>query len=147
MAIKKAFVDLIAYLEQNEGSKVKTILPGAIELASAKSSGGGTSNIQRNEAGEVTHIFCYYHKKWEDVSVVEFGKKATSPTGLNNMCKEGVSQWTKQQRAAKKAKEELLAKVATGEVAPSDIEAVSKDIDAEKDKILPREDGHGVDSL
>lgn len=145
MAIKKAFVDLIDYLKQNENSKVKTILDGAIELASAKSGGGGSSNIRRNDAGEVTHIFCYYHKKWEDISVVEFGKKATSPTGLNNMCKEGTSQWTKQHREAKKAKEALLLQVAAGEVAPEDIAKVSADIDAAREEIVPREDGHGSD--
>lgn len=145
MSIKKAFVDLIAYLEENENSKVKTILPGAIELASARSGGGGSSNIRRNEAGEVTHIFCYYHKKWEDVTTVEFGKKATSPTGLNNMCKEGTSQWTKQQREAKKAKEALLLQVAAGEVKPEDIAAVTTDIDTAKNMIVPREDGQGSD--
>lgn len=145
MAIKKAYQEIVAYLEDNQGSKVKTILPGVIELASAKSGGGGGggSTIRRNEAGEVTHIFCYYHKMWEPIAEVEFGKKATSPTGLNNMCKEGTSQWTKQQRVAKKAKEALLDDVAQGIVAPGDIVAKQADIDTARALIVLREDGIG----
>ncbi len=145
MAIKKAYQEIVAYLEDNKDSKVKTVLPGVIELASAKTGGGGGggSTIRRNDAGEVTHIFCYYHKMWEDVSVVEFGKKATSPTGLNNMCKEGTSAWTRQQRVAKKANESLLNDVASGEVAPSDIAAKQADINEARGLIVPREDGVG----
>ena len=38
------------------------------------------------------------------------------------MCKEGTSLWTKQQREAKKAKEELLNAVAAGEVPADEIQ-------------------------
>ena len=147
MAIKKAFVDLVAFLEENEGSKVKTIMPGVIELCSAKSGGGkgGASTFIKNEAGEVTHIFCYYHKKWEAVAEVEFGTKTTSPTGLNNMCKEGTSQWTKQQRAAKKASEALLDQVAAGEVDANDISGLREDIETTRSAVVAREDGHGTE--
>lgn len=145
MAIKKAYQDIVAFLEDNKDSKVKTILPGVIELASAKTGGGGGggSTIRRNEAGEVTHIYCYYHKMWEPIDAVEFGKKATSPTGLSNMCKEGTSEWTKQQRAAKKANEDLLASVSAGDTAPGDIAAKQEDIAATKNAIKPRVDGVG----
>ena len=145
MAIKKVFVELVEYLEANEGSKVKTILPGVIELCSAKSGGGkgGASTFIKDSNGNVTHVFCYYHKKWEAVDAVEFGTKTTSPTGLNNMCKEGTSQWTKQQRAAKKASEELLDQVSNGEVDPADLAKLREDIEATRAQIVPREDGHG----
>ena len=64
MAIKKAYVELIAYLEKNKDSKVKTILAGAIELCSAKAGGGsgGGQNFKKDATGKVTHVFCYYHK-------------------------------------------------------------------------------------
>jgi len=145
MAIKKAYQEIVAYLEDNKDSKVKTILPGVIELASAKTGGGGGggSTIRKDDKGNVTHIFCYYHKMWEDVSKVEFGKKATSPTGLSNMCKEGTSAWTKQQRTAKKAKEALLDDVANEVVKPGDIAAKQADIDAARALIVPRVDGIG----
>ena len=147
MAIKKAYVELMDYLEANKDSKVKTILPGAIALCSAKSggSGSGGSNFIKNADGEVTHVFCYYHKKWEAVADVEFGKKTTSPTGLNNMCKIGTSAWTKQQRAAKTANNGLLDDVMAGKVEAKDLEGLRADIDKEKSKIVPREDGHGTD--
>ena len=147
MAIKKAYVDLIKFLEENQNSKVKTIMDGVIQLCSAKSGGGkgGAQTFIKNDAGEVTHIFCYYHKKWEAVADVEFGTKSTSPTGLSNMCKEGTSQWTKQFRASKKASEELLDKVSTGEIEPGDIAGIKADIETNRAQIVPREDGHGSD--
>ena len=43
-------------------------------------------------------------------------------TGLNTMCKLGTSLWTKQQREFKKGKEDLLTQVASGEVAPTEIQ-------------------------
>ena len=148
MAIKKAFQPIIAFLEENKNSKVSTILDGAIELASAKVGGGRSSeNVLRDDEGNVVAVFCYYHKRYEPVADVEFGKKATSSTGLNSMCKEGTSQWTKQQRVAKKAGEQLLDDVMSGELAASDLEAARAEIDKAKAVITPREDGIGFETL
>ncbi len=146
MAIKKAFVDLHALLSANSDKKVKSILEEATTLMSAKSGGfgaGGPVMFKRNEAGEVTHVFCYYHKMWEDVREVDFGAKAGSTTGLNRMCKEGVSAWTKQSATAKKANAGLLTLVAGGDLAPADIPAEQEKINLERAIITPRNDGHG----
>ena len=148
MAIKKAYVDVVAFLEENKDSKVKTILPAIIELCSAKVGGGrNAENVLRNEAGEVVAVFCYYHKMYEPVADVEYGKKATSSTGLNNMCKEGTSNWTKQQRAYKKAGEEMLTSIQNGEMEVGDMEAVRAEHTAAKDLVVTREDGIGFASL
>ena len=75
------------------------------------------TTFKKDGDGNVTHVFCYYHKVWEDVSQVEYGKKASNKaTGLNTMCKVGLNQWSKQQRVAQKEKNELLEKMAKGEV-------------------------------
>ena len=154
MAIKKAFQDVVAFLEENAGSKVKTILPAVIELCSAKSGGaGGASSFLKNEAGEVTHIKCYYHNMWEPVNPdgsgddehCEYGAKATSATKLSNMCKEGTSAWTKQQAAAKKAGAALLTSVAALEVAPEDIPSVQAEIEEARKVVVAREDGLGTE--
>lgn len=147
MAIKKVFQPLVDFLEANRDSKVKTIIDGAIELCSAKAGGGGASTFIKDAAGKVTHVFCYYHKKWEEVGPVEYGAKASSPTGYNSMCKLGTSEWTKQQRAAKKASIDLLTNVGAGKVNPSDIVKHQEDINAAKAVIVPRPDGLGVDTL
>jgi hypothetical protein len=148
-AIKKAYQSLVTFLETNKDKKVNTILDDIKDMCSAKTGGGGGSNastVLRDEEGNVTHIFCYYHKQWEPVSgesAVEYGKKLGSATGLNSMCKEGTSAWTKQQRQAKKAGEDLLTQVAAGEVAPADIAAHQADLEAARKLITPREDGIG----
>jgi len=148
MAIKKAYQEVIAFLEDNKDSKVKTILPGVIELCSAKSGGfgGGEPKFLKDADGVVTHVFCYYHKMWEDVNAVEYGVKTTSPTGLNNMCKEGTSAWTKQQRSFKKGNEELLNQVMNEEIQPSDLAGLKADLEAKRGEVVPRADGHGTEA-
>jgi len=148
--VKKAFQPLIEFLEQNKDKKVSSILAEATELCAAKVGGGGraASTVIRDDAGNVTHIFCYYHKMWEPVGegegMVEYGKKASSPTGYSNMCKEGTAAWTKQQRDSKSEKDALLAKVATGEIEPSAIKAEMDKIEKRRAKIHPRADGIGI---
>ena len=143
--IKKAFQPLIEFLEANKDKKVGTILDQAIEFTSAKIGGGrSASTVLRNEAGDVTHVFCYYHKQWEDVTVAEYGAKASSMTGLSNMCKEGTAAWSKQQRDAKSAKEAILAAVTSGDLEPGDIPAELEEVEALRNKVNPRADGHGT---
>ena len=147
--IKKAYKDIVDLMEANVDAVVADILPAVIELAAAKTgSGGGKATVfERDEEGEVVAIRCYYHKLWMDPRVVEFGKKATSPTGMNNMCKDGVSKWTKQQREIKNAEADILNKVADGELAVADIAAEQARIAEEAARIEPREDGYGFATL
>lgn len=148
MAIKKAYQAIVDFLEENRNSKVSTILDGVIELASAKTGGGRSSeNVLRDEEGNVVAVFCYYHKMYEPVADVDYGKKATSSTGLNSMCKEGTSNWTKQQRAAKKGGEDLLNQVMAGELAAEDLAAARAELDEAKAVVVPREDGIGFATL
>lgn len=146
MSIKKAFIPLVELLEANKGKQVSSIMDKILELTSAKAGGGGraSNTVHKNDAGEVTHVFCYYHKKWEELAKVEYGKKASSPTGYSNMCKEGTAAWTKQQRDAKKGKDDLLASVAAGETKASDIKDRMAEIETERGKVIPREDKQGT---
>ena len=113
MAIKKDYVELVNFLETNKNKKVETILDLVREMCSQKVE----TTFKKDDEGNVTHVYCYYHKVWEDVSQVEYGKKASNKaTGLNTMCKVGLNQWSKQQRVAQKEKNELLEKMAKGEV-------------------------------
>lgn len=124
MAIKKDYVELVNFLETNKNKKVETILDLVREMCSQKVE----TTFKKDENGNVTHVFCYYHKVWEDVSQVEYGKKASNKaTGLNTMCKVGLNQWSKQQRVAQKEKNELLEKMAKGEVSQ---EEFTQELDA-----------------
>ena len=145
--VKKQFEEIYAVLEENKNKKVSTILPQLIELMSKKNNASGAANtFIKDDEGNVVAIFCYYHKKWELVSECEYGNKKGTATGLNTMCKEGVSKWTKQQRVKKAAEAELLTKISSGELAVEDIGAAQAEIIETSKEILPREDGHGFDS-
>ena len=112
MAIKKDYQLIVEFLEANQNKKVATILEQLREMCSQSK----TVTFKKDDDGNVTEVFCYYHKRWELVSEHEYGKKASNKaTGLNTMCKVGYNQWTKQQSTAKKAKEQLLSRVAAGE--------------------------------
>ena len=132
MKIKKAYVELIALLEANSNKKVSTILAEVKALCESKNASASDSGktFLKNDEGEVIAIYCYYHKVWEPLIDVEYGTKKHSTTGLNTMCKAGVSSWTKQQRIAKQSKESLLGKLAIGELEVSDLESEMAKIEA-----------------
>ena len=146
--IKKDFVALVELLEANANKKVSTIMDQVLELTTRKSGGGANGSTVYKVDGEVVAVFCYYHKKWEVVSHVAYGKKANTSSGLNTMCKEGVSQWTKQQRTAKKAESELLDKLAKGEIEASNLTELRAEIDANKQAIMASQDeSHSFDTI
>ena len=151
--IKKAYQAILSVLttavEADENATIASVLDEVTTLAAAKtgSGGGKATAFHRDENGEVVAIKCYYHKLWMDPRVVEFGKKATSPTGMNNMCKDGVSKWTKQQRDVKAQEAELLGRVTSGDLAVEDIPAEQERIAEEAKAILPREDEYGFETL
>lgn len=136
--IKVAYKDLIAFLEENKNKKVGTILDEAKLMCEAKNGGSNGKTFEKDDEGNVTKVYCWYHKEWEDVSECEYGAKKGTATGLNTMCKQGVSSWTKQQRIMKKAEGELLTKIASGELLPEDLMAEQIAIKAEAKLIIPR---------
>lgn len=143
--VKKAYQPIVELLEANADCKVKTIMPQIMELVTAKKGGGGkASTFHRNEAGEVVAIRDYYFGLWLPVvgpNAVEFGAKASSATGYNSMSKVGLSLWTKQQAAAKKAKEQLLADVASGAVPPENLTAELQAIEEARDFVAELPEG------
>lgn len=147
--IKKAFIAIVAVLQDNEDAKVRDILPQVIELASAKTGGGGgkATTFHKDDNDVVVAILCYYHKLWMSPNDVEFGEKKSSATGFNSMCKDGVSKWTKQQRDTKKARDALLTDIASGEIEATDLPALLAEIEEAADAIIPREDGYGYETL
>lgn len=131
MAIKKDYQALVDFLETNQNKKVATILEQIREMCSQQN----TVTFKKDAEGNVTEVFCYYHKRWELVSEHEYGKKASNKaTGLNTMCKVGLNQWTKQQSTAKKAREQVLARLAAGE--ELDITAELELIEAQRQAII-----------
>lgn len=132
MAIKKVFQPLMTLLAANMGATVESIYAEAEKLVSAKVGGGGgkATNFHRLEDGTIAAVFDYAFKKWVDPRLVEFGPKAGTPTGLNTMCKAGVSAWTKAQTEFKKGKDavvaELLANKITSEEAQAQIAALEE---------------------
>lgn len=133
--IKKDFIDLVAFLEANKNKKVDTILSELKEMCSAKTV--MTSTLRRNEEGVVTHVFCYYHKEWEEVSVIPYGNKSNTASGLNTMCKQGVNAWTKQQRVYKAAMAEIGNKLMDGKITAEEAQQLRTEAETARDVITP----------
>lgn len=143
--VKKAYVELIAILEANSNEKVSAILPQILELCQSKGS-GVTNTVLKNDTDEVYAVFCYYHKKWELIDECEYGAKKSTASGLNTMCKEGVSNWTKQQRIAKQAKVELLDSITNGELLVEDLSEAQEAIEEARTVVVPRLDSLGFET-
>lgn len=138
-SIKKAYIDLYEILEANKNKKVSTLLPQLIEIMTAKQS---QKNFLQDEEGNVTHVFCYYHKQWEDIAVAEYGTKKSSASGLNSMCKEGVSAWTKQQKLIKALDQQALELIMSGDLEPAEAKEWKATQEAELKSIVARLDSH-----
>ena len=136
--IKKVFTAISTVLNANLGATVESIMPQLNELMSAKTGGGAgkATTFHKSEDGTVVAVLCYYFKKWMDPRLVDFGTKTGSATGLNTMCKAGLSAWTKQQAEFRKAKEALLSQVAAGEVAPGEIDAKLAELAEVRDSVI-----------
>ncbi len=150
MAIKKVFTDIMSLLAANMGETVESIYAQAEALASAKSGGGsGVTSFHKDDEGNVIALRCGYFQKWFFAEEVEFGKKASSASGYNTMCKAGTSAWTKAQATFKKAKEQLLDDVSAGDVAPSDISAITEALEVARLTIADMPEGMpaGADTL
>lgn len=133
MSTKKSFQEVVVFLQANKDKKVKDILEEVLLMTISKK----VQDVTRiNEEGQL-EIYCWYHKEWENTTLIEYGKKASTDTGLNTFCKQGVNQWTKQQSDAKKAQVELLENVAGGKVKPEDINKRLAEIELERMKIIP----------
>ena len=113
-AIKKMFQPIITILVANSDKRVRDVLDEIKAACEAKQGGGGTSKVSfvKDEAGAVVAAHCGYFGKWFKPGEQEFGTKINTASGLNSMCKEGVSNWTAQNTAYKKGKDALLAKMA-----------------------------------
>ncbi len=137
--VKKAYQEIVDFLEANKDVKVNKIFDRVVEMAAAKSSRSATgSTYITDKDGNPVAILCYYFKRWMPLvgeAAVEFGAKKSTATGLNTMCKEGVSNWTKQQRQSESELKGLLTRVASGELAAEDISSEQERIEAERKAI------------
>ena len=147
MAIKKQFQDLVNLLEASADKKVKSIMDDILALVETKSRGSSANTAHRDDKGNLVAIFDYYFKQWMPISHIEFGAKSSSNTGFNSMCKEGVSNWTRQQNAAKKAEGKLLDDAINGDVAPDQLKEIKAQIDVDRTSIVPHSTGIGFDSI
>jgi hypothetical protein len=145
MSVKKAYRDLLEFLQNNQDRVVSEILDTVIGMCSTKSVGVAATSVARDESGEVAYIRCGYFEQWFHISLMEFGAKASSSTGYSSMSKEGASAWTRQQRVAQKAKDALLVEIATGNV--SGEEAATHLQRIEEERISKGKHPLGADTL
>ncbi len=144
MAIKKMYVEIVDLLQANEDKKVKSVMAEVLELVSSKQNRNVGSTFLKSVDGEPLAIHCYYYKRWMPVvgdNTVEFGAKKSTATGLNTMCRDGVSNWTKQNNNAKKEIKALLAKLKAKEITVDDIPGQEKEIEAARVAVAKTELG------
>lgn len=114
----------------------------ALELTASKNSNGsGSKSTAYWQDGKLVAVFCYYHKKWELVDHIEYGKKAGTKTGLNTMCKEGTSAWTRQNRQKQKHQDDMMKKLLAKEITAEEVTPYNATIEPHGDE------DHSFDTL
>ncbi len=137
--IKKVFQPIMSLLAASMALSVEDIYAKVEELACAKSSGGGGVSSFHKVDDEVIALRCGYYKLWFFPGDQPFGTKASSASGYNTMCKEGMNNWTKQLATLRKGKEQLLEDAGNGIIAPGDIAAKTAELEEARDTVIPTE--------
>ena len=76
---------LTSALEDKPRVQLASLMPQIEALMLAKKGGSDKgSTFIKDADGNVIAIYCYYHKKWELVEHIEYGKKANTATGLEH---------------------------------------------------------------
>jgi len=140
---KKIFVPLVHFLEKNKNKKVSSLFEEILKMTETKVQ---QSTSVSDDKGNVIAIYCYYHKQWELVKNVEYGQKASSATGLNTMCKIGVSKWTKQNNAIKKIGNTILALLESGDIDATEIASTKERLMAEAKQIDDEDKPEGFET-
>ena len=133
--VKEQYVALVEFLTTNKDKKVSKILKEFTSLCCYKNA---VATVKRDDNRKITHIHCYYHKEWEDITTHEYGNKASNTTtGLNTMCKEGVRHWTKQYADYKRGKEKLLHDIAAKPELATSIASKLEELETARNVIVP----------
>jgi len=132
--IKKQFVSIFSIIETNKDKFSKSLYQSLVDECTSKTL---AQTFRTNDDGDL-EVFCWYHKEWENTTTCEYGNKKGTKTGLNTMCKQGVSSWTKQQRVLKSSKENLLTQVMNGDVQQDELVDLMYDLEQASKKIESR---------
>lgn len=129
---KKDCEPLMALLNDLIGKKfTQAHYDQLVELAKK---GSVDKTFYTSESGKV-FLKCYYFKKWFVLGdQIDWAEKKT-PSGYNNMCRIGGNLWTQQYNKLKKAKEEILTKVAEGLVSPYEVTQLLQDAEEKRNYI------------
>ena len=145
--IKDTYKSIVEYLEANQDSRVKDILPTIVGMATRKRN-RNTYFVSKSDTSKIIGMKCAFFNKWMPLvgdSAVTFGIKKTTPTGLNPMCNPGLKLWTAQQKTAKVKTEELIPKVISGEIQPHQLKELQEAI--ERDRVNIPATSLGFDTL
>ena len=118
-AIKKNFSAVYELIVSNKDKVIDDKLIAALTELCNKSADRESTSIFSVDGKQCLAIHCWQYERWMCVvgtDAVPFGKKSSSRTGLDTMCKEASSQWYRVRNDAKKQKEKILLRHLSGEI-------------------------------
>lgn len=136
--VKKAFQNIVSFLEANKTKKVSEVLENIYSLSSAKNGSSKGTTYLADDKNTIVAIHCWYFKRWMPLigsKLVKFGQKKGTSTGFNTMSLKGSSLWSKQNSAFKKDTTALLDQLTAKTLKVEDIPAAKEKIKLAKDKI------------
>ncbi len=110
---KKAFEGILAILESNQNKKVSEIIEDIRDTCKKNKAGARPkAHLQKG----ILFLHCAYFNMWFNSEKQEFGKKGNSPTGKNNICKEGARLYQSAAAKFKRKSHELLRDIYAGTI-------------------------------
>lgn len=147
MAIKKAYQELIAFLEKEDVQKktVRAILPKLREMC--ESSRRASTQEVHKVGGEIVAAKCAYHGLW--FLAHHFGIKPTAASGINPMTKDGAAKTNKQKNNYNSAKSELLMNTAENPDEAKNLKRKLAALDKKLHAVVPMDEevGQGFETL
>lgn len=120
------------------------------ELTKPKAGGSG-ADVNDYTAfdgdGDVTHVFCTYHKKWEPVADEEgepvFKENEKSKNGYARECTVGLGAWREQAKVFKSTKDGVIKDLLDGEIENDSAKELLAAAEVARAEHSEREDGLG----
>ncbi len=156
MTKKKLHESVLELCVTHKASKVLTDALSALTIPKV----GGSSDVNDytvfDKDGNVTHIFCTYHKKWEPVVTVEededgdeidvnlFKINDKTKNGFERECLEGTASWREQSKVFKTTNDAVVADLLEGEIDNVKAKALLADAAASRAVHIPRTDKLGI---
>jgi len=150
MTKKELNEQVITLCTQHEASEELT---AALNELTKPKVGGGSADVNDytvfDTDGNVTHVYCTYHKQWEPVAdeagEMLFKTNDKVKNGFDRECTEATASWRAESKVFKATKDGAIQDLLDGNISNDEAKDIIAQAEEARSVHTPREDGLGTD--